>query len=271
MTAPRTAPARKLRLGLKLWTLNHTLADSARDLYVGGLIDYVELYIVPTSFENTFRNWAAFDLPLVLHAPHFGHGFNLSLKASETRNRTMWQEVTAFHKLMPAAPIIVHLGTGGSLSESVRQLRMLAALSGQPEILIENKPGKALDGTDCVGTTPTDISEAMQACQAGFCLDIAHAVYLAGYLGIESAPLIREFMALEPAMFHICDGFQGKTRDKHLNFGDGDFDLAGLFGLLPPEARVTLETPKDSLENLTLFKKECRLVAEITETDRTSE
>ncbi|HIJ84141.1 MAG TPA: hypothetical protein HPQ00_08035 [Magnetococcales bacterium] len=248
-------------LGLKIWTSNKPLISEVRRLYDSEIIRYVELYIVPGTEKEYGYDWQIHGVPKVLHAPHFGAGFNLSLKEKESSNRRMWNEVMRYADRFDPEGLIVHLGTSGNLSESVRQL---GAFATPPcPLWIENKPCLSTDGSRCVGVTPDDILEAKSLLGSGFCLDFSHALCYSAYAQLDHHRVLENFLELNPQIYHLCDGFMGSIRDQHLHLGEGDYNLPSLVNLLPDNAMVSLETPKKSQEDLFFFESECLMILEM--------
>lgn len=250
-----------LRIGLKLWSANTELIPEVLRIHDAGIIHYVELYAVPGTFQDHGSRWQGMTFPVVLHAPHFGAGFNLSLPEKERFNRGLWQDVLRFADHLEPAGLIVHLGTRGTLAESIRQFRLLDA--PPCPVWVENKPYLGLDDSLCVGVTPKDIRAVQSACGVGFCFDLAHAMCLAASAGCAHGPLFEAFLALKPDIHHLSDGRIGEPRDQHLHLGEGDYDLPAMIGMLPDGAMISLETPKKSHNSLDHFAVECGLLRQM--------
>ena len=69
------------------------------------------------------------------------------------------------------------------------------------------------------------------------------------------------FAALQPQVFHIGDGYRTSEKDHHLNFGDGDFDLARLVAMVPDHATLTIETPTDLSLGLEDFRRNAEVLS----------
>lgn len=67
-----------MKIGLKLYSTDVALIPDARKLKVREFVDFVELYIIPGSYENSIENWKGLDVPYVIHAPHSYHGINFA-------------------------------------------------------------------------------------------------------------------------------------------------------------------------------------------------
>ncbi len=248
---------RMFQIGLKLWSVNTgPCVHEARRLYETGLFDYLELYAVPGTLD-TLPEWQTLELPFVIHAAHFKHGFNLAREACAESNRRIYDEMRCFADALNARYIIFHGGTFGDIAETAYQL---AALH-EPRALIENKPcitrneGLILE---CRGSSVEEIQQVVQGAGCGFCFDIPHALCAANYRKQEPMPLLREFNALTPAMYHLAD-MQDPAQlvDDHTQLGQGNLDMR-LFipTILQPGAMVTVETTRRKMNSLEEFEQE---------------
>ena len=62
--------SRRFQLGLKLWSPNTNLLDIVNYLSQNNIIDYLELYIVPETYETSVKIWKKAKLPIIIHAPN---------------------------------------------------------------------------------------------------------------------------------------------------------------------------------------------------------
>lgn len=243
------------QIGLKLWSVNteHYYQEAAH-LYAEGMFDYIELYVVPGSIA-ALPKWKEQKAPFIIHCPHFAHGFNLAKKEKESSNRTIYQEVKQFADQLHAKYIIFHGGIDGDPAETARQL---AALN-EPRALIENKPFIALPnrmgGNFCRGATYEELKMIISQAHCGFCLDFGHAVCSASSQHKDPYVFIQELCSLQPKMFHLSDVLDMTSAyDAHPHLGTGSLDIARLKrDILPPNAIISLETDKNSKENLNDF------------------
>ena len=73
-----------------------------------------------------------------------------------------------------------------------------------------------------------------------------------------------EFMKLKPAMFHLTDVERlDDEYDKHLHIGDGLLDMKRVLSIIPENATITLETNKDSKEQLDDFKCDIEMIKKL--------
>src|SRR5574341_320934 len=93
-------------------------------------------------------------------------------------------------------------------------------------ILIENKPYYALDdGLICNGATIEEVKFILGNTCAGLCLDIGHAFCAANAKNISTIEYLKQFLVLNPKMFHLTDGEKDGVFDKHYNFGKGNYNI----------------------------------------------
>lgn len=255
-----------MKLGLKLWSRNENYVEPAVELYNKGIFDYIELFAVPGS-ASYIDIWKDLDIPYVLHAPHSLAGFNPSIAERESANFALLPELEQFRMALNPSFIIFHPGVDGTVDEAIRQFCEIRREF--PEIhklaLVENKPEIGLNTETCVGSLPQEIFRIMKEAEMGFCFDIGHAVCAANTRGIEPHMIIRDFLRLIPAMFHLSDGDGNAERDSHLNYGVGNYDLGGILQLLPENAQITIETDKASEDSLDDFVKDIEYLAHLSD------
>jgi len=254
------------KIGLKLWSINKNYIEEAKRLYSENVFNYIELFAVPDSYNDFVYLWKELDIPYIIHAPHFSVGMNLAKKECFKKNIELAKETFKFAKDLSAKFIIFHPGIDGDIQETVGQLNKIKEIFEdlQDKILIENKPYYALvDDLVCNGNSPEDIEFVMQNTNVGFCLDIGHAIYSANAKKINQFEYLQKFMKLKPQMFHLCDGDFNGVYDGHKHIEDGNFDLKKIINLLPKNSFISIETPKDSEQNLFDFEKDVRFLKNI--------
>jgi len=123
------------------------------------------------------------------------------------------------------------------------------------KILIENKPFVAplRDNRICRGATIEEISKVIDEIGCGFCLDVGHAICTANTLKIEPYEYISQFNELNPTCYHLSDNFIDSEIDKHLNFGQGNYDFKKIFDIIDTNKNIAIETNKKSKENIDDF------------------
>lgn len=240
----------KLNIGLKLYSTDTSLIDNALIIQEEGFYDYIELYIVPGSYEETIESWKSFDCPFVIHAPHSIHGINLAQANMWKANQRNFKEAQLFADSLGADIIIVHGGNNGSFAETLRQIVLL----DEKRIVLENKPKVGLQNEVCMGWSPFEFRRAVDAGVINsMVLDFGHAASAASSLGVDAMEVIREFVALKPKVFHLSDGDAFSEKDTHLNLGRGSLNLSAFLTVVPEEGLLTVETPRDSSKGLEDF------------------
>lgn len=237
--------------GLKLWSVNKNYIEEALRLYNKDIYDYIELYVVPGTYQSNIDWWVDLPVPYVIHAPHFGNGLNLAKKEKFGNNLLLIKEAQQFADRLKANKIIVHPGIGGNIEETAHQLQQI----NEERILIENKPYYAIfDDLICNGNLVEEIKYILDNVKVGFCLDVGHAFNSANAHKIEPMVYLKEFMKLKPEMCHLTDGDYNGIYDNHAHFGDGNYDIRNILKILPQVFSITVETDKDSENSLSDFE-----------------
>jgi deoxyribonuclease IV len=253
-----------MKFGLKLWSVNDNYIETAVDLYNKGIFNYIELFVVPGS-ASYLDKWKALDIPFLLHAPHSLAGFNPAVSGRRSANLALVPELDEYRIALNPRYIIFHSGVDGSIDETIAQFNGI--WEQFPEIhslsLIENKPWIGLTGTTCVGSSPQEIARIQHEAEMRFCFDIGHAFCAASSSGIAPLDLFRDFIRLQPVMYHLSDGDTNAEYDSHMNLGNGNIDIGTVLKQLPEDARITIETDKASQNNLDDFVKDIEYLSYI--------
>ena len=248
------------KLGLKLWSINTDYYyEEAQRLFSKGVFDYIELYVVPNTLA-TLSKWKELQIPFIIHAPHFAHGFNLAKKEKEESNFKIYKEVKQFADELNAQYIIFHGGIDGDINETARQL----AAFNEIRALIENKPYVAPLGEKrlCRGFSIQEVKRVIKKANCGFCLDIGHAICSANSQKIELYEYLSKFNELNPCMYHISGNFIDSDIDRHLHLWQGDFNFKRIFDIINKNCHLSIETNKDSKTSLNDFEKDIEYIAE---------
>lgn len=256
------------KFGLKLWSINKNYVDTAKKLYDENIYDYIELYAVPGSYDEYAALWKNMNIPYIIHAPHFLHGLNFSNAEQEKENMQLAYDALKFADYLQAEKIIFHPGIKGDYKETARQINLI----NDERMLIENKPKNVAVKMDnlseddiCVGYNFTQISYILENTNIKFCLDIGHATCAANSEHKNYVDVLKEFMTLKPYMFHISDGDILSSIDKHYNIGKGSYDFKTIFSLIPKDAVMSVETNKNSKDNLDDFIEDIKLLKNYSE------
>jgi endonuclease IV len=250
-----------MQFGLKLGSKDLNYTDDIFSLYEQGYFQYIELFAVPESFDDTIGYWKQFDIPIIIHAPHSTAGMNLSLTEYRKTNEKKLQETFRFANILHAEYVIFHSGINGTIKETVNQLRPFI----DTRCLIENKPVKGLNDENCVGSAIGELSYIINELKAGFCLDFGHAICAARSLRQEPLQYIRELLCLGPVMYHLTDGDYFSEYDSHLHYGSGSFPIEDIFKLIPSDVKITNEAKHNSNTSLDDFKADMLYVKRIFE------
>jgi endonuclease IV len=241
-----------MQLGLKLGSKNTNFTEDIISFYQAGYFQYIELFAVLNSFNDTIGYWKQFSMPFVIHAPHSFAGMNPSLPQECENNKKKIHETFRFADMLKSEYIIFHSGVNGKIEESINQLRPFI----DSRCLIENKPMRGLNDEKCLGSTSEELVYILNELQTGFCLDFGHAICTANSLKREPLEFINEFTSLKPNMYHLTDGDYTGEYDSHLHYGKGTFPLKELLKMIPNEAKVTNEAKHDSDNDINDFKED---------------
>lgn len=256
-----------MKLGLKIGTKDIRYTRELQEYFEKGVFQYIELFAISGTFEDTISYWKQFNIPFGIHAPHSAAGLNLANIQNRTINKAKITESIKFADELKAEYIIFHSGTNGTSDETIYQLVSFA----DERFLIENKPIKGLDGSVCVGTDFTEIKRIIDGIGkgVGFCLDFGHAICAANTLKKDPIEFINNLRKLNPRVFHLTDGDYKSEFDSHLHYGEGSYPLKELLSMVPSGGMVTNEAKRnknDSLEELrndskvfVLIKNSCLL------------
>jgi len=240
-----------MQFGLKLGSTNIKYTEDILSFYEEDYFQYIELFAVPESLNNTIEYWKQFSIPIIIHAPHSSAGMNLSLPEELENNKIKLLETFKFADILKSETIIFHSGVNGNIDETINQLRPFV----DSRCVIENKPMKGLNGEKCLGSTPDEIKYITNNIQIGFCFDFGHAICAANSINKEPIRFIEDFLTFNPIMYHLTDGDYKGEYDSHLHYGKGNYPLLELIKMLPSNSKVTNEAKNDV--KLLDFKDDC--------------
>ena len=236
-----------IKYGLKLWSKNKEWFPKAISLYNEGIIDFIEFFIVP----NTLREVEILkEVPIVIHAPHFTFGFNIS-NLTEDSLSIFKEQVIKTADFFNSEYIIVHAGVGKEqevFQENVAKLQ-------DKRILIENMPRRgfvASDGDLCFGSTVDDLEFIKKECGLDICFDFSHACSSAFSQGLDYKEYISTLLEkLNPFYFHISGNEKETEQDKHMNLYESAIDIKWMKEKIKDkDIFLVVETPKkDGLKN----------------------
>lgn len=247
-----------INLGLKLGSKDIQYTDEILEYYEQGVFQYIELFTLSGTYDDTISYWKQFKIPFGIHAPHSAAGLNLACVANRELNKNKISEAIKFADALKAKYIIFHSGTNGMPNEVVTQLKPFA----DERFLIENKPFRGLDGSTCVGSVYGDLKLIIEGIGkgCGFCLDFGHAICAANTLNREPFEFIKDLMRLNPRVYHLTDGDYQSELDSHLHYGAGSFPLKELLSLVPEYGMVTNEAKRKNNNSLQEFFMDCQRI-----------
>jgi deoxyribonuclease IV len=254
------------KYGLKLWSNNKEVMGDVQTVIDDGIVDYLELTIVPGTYSECAKCWRDLDVPYVLHAPHSYLGLNLSQEDRMLVNGDLIEEVESYEEALNPMFVIFHPGLNGSQDETIRQINYFK--KEHPEMfshaLIENKPKIGLNDELCLGYASKHIIRITNETGTGFCCDIGHAVCSANSDAKDIFCIIDEFIDIGPSMFHLSDGYLDSNKDVHLNYGNGDYPLKSILAKIPDGSLITAETKNDFKKGLADYTEDLKYLRGIT-------
>lgn len=252
-----------LKLGLKLGSKDTQYTDEILQYYEQDVFQYIELFTLTGTFDDTISYWKQFNIPFGIHAPHSAAGLNLTNTVARETNKEKIAEAIKFADELKAQYIIFHSGVNGMPGEVVQQLIPFA----DERFLIENKPIRGLDGSTCIGSIYSDLKLIVDGIGkgTGFCLDFGHAICAARTLKKEPIEFINELKKLNPRVYHLTDGDYSSELDSHLHYGAGSFPLKELLTIVPDGGMVTNEAKRFNAADLAEFVKDEKVLKSLLE------
>ena len=170
--------------------------------------------------------------------------FNPGDRERERQNR----EIIAFAQraadIFASKTIIAHAGYNHGkqyVEETARQFKLF----NDKRIIVENLPYFDNNGDHLHGYNAEEIKYIMHESGCGFCFDFSHAICSAISLNQNTDTYLKDFAALNPRIYHICDGRLSSIKDLHLHFNTGDYPLKHFVTDYTDEnAYITIETGK---------------------------
>jgi deoxyribonuclease-4 len=247
------------RIGVKIFTTNKQSFRKLREFYEKGIIDYIELYIAPEEVDIDSLNILK-GIPIIFHAPHINHGFNL-----RDRDKIFDVSINTIRKVseyFKVSTIIFHPGLESGENDIEAIKKTLKELKQDYDIILENMPKAPVRGQrNIIASNFQEFREIINETGLKVCIDIGHTICSANYYQENPLDYLKSFITLHPFMFHIGDGDFSSQTDVHKSLLEGDFPLSQILAMIPPNSRITLETPKsdfvllnDDLMNLQILK-----------------
>lgn len=237
------------KFGIKVWSKDvvgnpaffKACVEAVRDNKFG----YIELFALPGSYEETKQSLKAEigTLPVIIHAPHSKFGLDTGNAEAYESNCRKLKDSQQFADLFNADIIILHTGNGEGdayLDETIRQFKLI----NDSRIAVENLPYLCTATyKNLHGTSPEQIKRVKSETGCKFCLDFSHAVCASNHYQRDVFADLAAYAALKPDMYHLCDGQFDEVLDKHMHFGDGNYDLGRLIrDYTSEDGLITMET-----------------------------
>ncbi len=250
-----------IKYGIKLWSADKQWFAEAVELYKQGKIDFIELYIVPDSFDE--ESWQLLkQAPVIVHSQHFGHGFNI-FDLDNEKIKTFQGQIIGAADFFNSQFIIVHAGVGRNMEIFKNNLSKIF----DKRILIENMPKVSLDNAICFGHSLAELELIKKESDLNICLDFGHAFCSALSQKLDYKDFIKSIMKrLCPTYFHLS-GIEPKSeKDIHLNLYESDTGIIKWFKEILQEVadkqdiNLVFEVPKNNidltndLKNINYFK-----------------
>ncbi|MBU2637442.1 MAG: sugar phosphate isomerase/epimerase [Nanoarchaeota archaeon] len=207
---------------------------------IASFVDFVE--ILPLPDDEVYKNFADFDIPFRIHAPHQGQGSNPSDKSAHKRTLKCMEVAMKAADLFDSPTIVVHPGAykaPGSLQTAIDFLKKYK----DKRFLIENLPAESEKRSELCSTAE-DMARIIKELGCGICLDFGHATLTETATGQNYKEIIDGFLKLKPKYFHIMGGSL-RERVDHKELFWGDFDIAYFRRCIPENSVVVLETPHE--------------------------
>lgn len=237
------------KFGIKIWSTDvlknpHFVTECVKAVK-DGKFGYVELFALPETFQETAAKLKAEigQEKVIIHAPHSKFGVDTGTADAYADNCKKLTSSFQFADLLSAEIIILHAGCGEGdafVDETIRQFNLLH----DSRLCVENLPyfctatGKILHGA-----SPQQIARIKAETGCGFCFDFSHAVCAANHYHRDIWKDLQQYASLKPSMYHLCDGDFAETADKHLHFGEGNYNLQRLLqDYTTQDALITMET-----------------------------
>ncbi|MEK7518888.1 MAG: TIM barrel protein [Patescibacteria group bacterium] len=237
-----------LEIGLKLWNTNFKLFAEAKALYSNKIINFIELYMVPTSYDASTL-LPLVGLPVHIHAPHENHNFNIFTAGEKDFSEFQRVSVNAAN-LFDSPTIVVHAGVGTNNKTFKHQL----ALLNDDRVIIENMPFYSLQHDLCYGYSLDQLKYIYDHLHRHICLDLGHAIKSAVAQQLDYKVFIENIIRnISPSYYHLSDGDPTTDIDEHLNLGAGSYDLSWMKRQLLVAAeqqtvQIVFEVPKNNTD-----------------------
>ena len=256
------------KFGVKLWSRdfakNPAFARQSVAKVKEGFFDYIELFVPPHTYDDFYVQVAEEfkGVETIIHAPHAVFGMDTGDKSRYVQNCHDLRASQQYADLLKSEIIILHPGFNEGeeyLAETIRQFQKI----NDKRLAVENLPSYCSSTRRRLhGTSPAQVERIIKEAGCQFCLDFSHAICAANAYGRDVWADLKAYQALNPVMYHMCDGDFASDKDEHRHYGEGNYPLADLLNKYTKEDTfITMETghgiPTDIqpwLEDITYLK-----------------
>lgn len=219
-----------IQIGTAVGSNDTDIIKDLRAFRATGMLDYVELYILPTVTIEEIAKWKESTLVKFCQAPHneiagFDLNYlNIGIEAA---------------KILGVKNIIFNAGLAPIINKDIPSY-----------CWPENMPFKTSLGDLGIYATPDEIKR-------DFCCDIAHVWITARQTGVDPKILLEEFIKMDPKHLHMTDV---KREVDHIPIGTGDIDLKYVVELTHSFPNITIETDHEKPNRLATVYNDLKIL-----------
>jgi len=223
--------------------------------FLDALEPYADFFEIMAIEGKDYSFLKKYSLPIVIHAQHDKFGVNHSNRLLININLKSVNFAKNIAKQFESTKIILHPGELKEPSCSLEESKRFTTELKLDKILIENMPKRK---GNFLCTTPEEVKEFIENTNTHFCFDINHAIETAVVLNKNPIEVIKEFLKLNPAHYHL--GGQNIKEDRgHIDFKESDINVQEILKLLPQNAEISLEVTTD----INKTKEDFRFIREL--------
>ena len=252
-------------LGCSVRIDDETTLSALAGLYAERAVQHIQVQIASlprAAFRERLDRIAATGIPIVIHAPHHGHGVNpcaptayddrllpeIERYIEEEMNRTFEAA-----DILGAETIVLHAGRYEPGGQQTAKETFAGFLDRHtdPRLTLENLPAVYADHP-FLGNTADELAALAGGKITRFCLDYPHLACTANYRRLSFTDELERFESLNVTLHHLSNIRRDSITDEHLalDHPDGGLDLPAVFARLRrhPGIPTTLEYKDDVAE-----------------------
>lgn len=223
------------------------------------IVDFIEIYFGRK--RMLLEEIKSFDTRWVVHGPHVSQGVNFSKPTNE--GTEIFKESIVLARDLGAKYVVTHPGFFKINDDKEKMLEAMTenflemkdfAGENSVQLLIENLMTEdfyfVVNGSDKIPdyyfvSTPEEMKIMTKKLNVGFVLDFSHAFMSSRYHNLDYKKFMKDFVSLDPVMFHMNDSKLENKIELHLPLGQGNYDIK-FFASLIGDKDVTLEVSSTS-------------------------